>query len=273
MTTQHAPNRIERIFEELRASGKRGLMPFVVGGHPEAEGLPSLLESIDGAGASVIEIGFPFSDPVADGPVIAAAMFDALQKGVTPRSVLDQVKASRDRVKAGLVAMISASLVHRLGGPGEFAKQAAEAGLDGCIFPDVTLEEAGPYVEACRANGLCVSLLVAPSTPIDRARRIVQHCSGFVYVIARAGITGESSGLPEIESRISELRDLTDLPLAVGFGVSTAKQVRMVTEHADAAIVGSALVRHLGQAGKAGKSASEAASEMIFTLAEGIGSV
>lgn len=271
MTTS-APNRIESIFEELRASGKRGLMPFVVGGHPEAQGLPALLEAIDGAGASVIEIGFPFSDPVADGPVIAEAMHKTLLSGVTPKSVLDQVQVCRDKVRAGLVAMISASLVHRMGGPSAFACEAAEAGIDGCIFPDVTLEEAGPYVEACRSAGLCVSLLIAPTTPLDRARRIVQHCSGFVYVIARAGITGESGGLPEIESRIAELRLITDLPLAVGFGISTPEQVRMVTRHADAAIVGSALVRRMSQASDSGKSPIDAAREMVFTLAQGIGS-
>ena len=268
----HAPNRIENIFTELRSSGKKGLMPFVVGGHPEAEGLSAMLEAVDSAGASIIEIGFPFSDPVADGPVIAEAMHKALLDGVTPRSVLDQVKASRAKVKAGLVAMISASLVHRMGGPSEFAHEAAQAGIDGCIFPDVTLEEAGPYVEACRSSGLCVSLLVAPTTPLDRARRIVQHCSGFVYVIARAGITGESAGTPEIETRIAELRSITDLPLAVGFGISTPEQVRMVTKHADAAIVGSALVRQIDRAVEAGTSASEAAGEMVFTLAQGISS-
>ncbi len=271
MTTE-AGNRIDRVFGELRESGKRGLMPFVVGGHPEAEGLPELLEAIDGAGASVIEIGFPFSDPVADGPVIAEAMHKALQNGVTPRSVLDQVKACRGKIGAGLVAMISASLVQRMGGPAVFASEAAEAGIDGCIFPDVTLEEAGPYVEACRSSGLGVSLLVAPTTPIERARQIVQHCSGFVYVIARAGITGESGGLPEIEQRIAELRTITDLPLAVGFGISTAEQVRMVTAHADAAIVGSAMVRCLDEAVASGQSPSEAAREMVFTLAQGIGS-
>ncbi|MCA9272462.1 MAG: tryptophan synthase subunit alpha [Phycisphaerales bacterium] len=268
----HAPNRIESIFAELRANGKRALMPFVVGGHPDANGLAALLETIDAAGASVIEVGFPFSDPVADGPVIAEAMHKALQLGVTPRSVLEQVKASRGKVRAGLVAMISASLVHRMGGPVEFAQRAADAGIDGCIFPDVTLEEAGPYVEACRSAGLCVSLLVAPTTPMDRARRIVQHCSGFVYVIARAGITGESGGLPEIKSRIAELRSITDLPLAVGFGISTPEQVRMVTQHADAAIVGSALVRRIAAAAESGQSAIDAAREMVFTLAQGIGS-
>lgn len=272
MTSQQGTNRLESIFTELRDTGRKGLMPFVVGGHPTPDSLPDVLRALDRAGASVIEIGFPFSDPVADGPVIAEAMHQALGKGVTTKSVLEGVRQCRADVKAGLVSMISASLVHRMGGPGAFAQEAAKSGIDGCIFPDVTLEEAGPYVEACRANGLCVSLLVAPTTPPERARRIMQHCSGFVYVIARAGITGESGGPPAIAGRIAELRKLTDLPLAVGFGISTPEQVRMVTAHADAAIVGSALVRRMSDAYASGDSPVEAAKSMVFTLAEGIGS-
>lgn len=272
MTTRMGTNRLDRIFLELRTTGRKGLMPFVVGGHPTPDALPEVLAALDEAGASVIEIGFPFSDPVADGPVIAEAMHESLKQGVTPRSVLEGVRQSRPKIRAGLVAMVSASLVHRMGGPVTFARVASEAGFDGCIFPDVPLEEAGPYVEACRANGLCVSLLVAPTTPLERARRIMQSCSGFVYVIARAGITGESGATPEISSRIAELRKLTDLPMAVGFGISTPEHVRAVTRHADAAIVGSSLVRRMSEAQRAGSSPIDAAREMVFTLAKGIGS-
>lgn len=272
MTTQTA-NRIDAIFSELRRSGRRGLMPFVVGGHPSPDSLPGLLEALDGAGASVIEIGFPFSDPVADGPVIAEAMHRALQLGATPERVFDGVRACRSRIQAGLVAMVSASLVHRFGGPNGFAGQAAAAGIDGCIFPDVPLEESDAYVKACSARGLTVSLLVSPTTPLERAEQIVRRCSGFVYVLARAGITGESGGPPDIAGRIAQLRTLTDLPLAVGFGISTAEQVRMVTRHADAAIVGSALVRRLSEAASKSEPPIEAAKAMVFTLAQGLGSV
>lgn len=271
MTTAPAAGRIDTIFAGLRVSGQKALMPFVVGGHPEPKGLPALLRAIDQAGASVIEIGFPFSDPVADGPVIAEAMHKALAAGVTTRSVLEDVTACRDDLNAGLVAMISVSLVHRSGGPAKFAREAARAGFDGCIFPDVSLEESDPYVDACRDEGLGVSLLVAPTTPAVRAERIVRRCSGFVYVLARSGITGESGGPPEVGPRVRELRAMTDLPLAVGFGISTPEQVRAVTSHADAAIVGSALVRRLSEAASKGEPAPEAARAMVFTLAQGLG--
>lgn len=272
MTTAHATNRIDRIFSELASSGRRALMPFIVGGHPTKDSLPALLEALDSAGASVIEIGFPFSDPVADGPVIAEAMHTALQQGVTPDSVLSAVSSCRPRINAGLVAMVSASLVHRMGGPDAFARKASHSGFDGCIFPDVPVEESDPYAEACQSHRLTLSLLVAPTTPLPRAERIVRRCTGFVYVLARSGITGESGGPPDIAARIAQLRTLTDLPLAVGFGISTPEQVRAVTRHADAAIVGSALVRRLTQATAAGESPIEAARSMVFTLAQGLGS-
>ena len=271
MTTAPTAGRLDTTFATLRASGRRAIMPFVVGGHPDPKGLPALLKAIDQAGASVIEIGFPFSDPVADGPVIAEAMHRALAAGVTTRSVLENVASSRSEIKAGLVAMISASLVHRSGGPAQFTREASKAGFDGCIFPDVSLEESDPYVDACREEGLGVSLLVAPTTLPARAQQIVRRCSGFVYVLARSGITGVSGGPPEIEHRVRELRAMTDLPLAVGFGISTPEQVRAVTRHADAAIVGSALVRRLGEAASKGELAPEAARAMVFTLAQGLG--
>lgn len=271
MTNTIAHNRITAVFENLRNKGKRALMPFLVGGHPSIELLPEMLRTIDAAGASVIEIGFPFSDPIADGPVIAAAMYNALQAGASADSVLESVASCRADIDAGLVAMISVSLVYRMGGPAAFAKRAKDAGIDGFIFPDVTLEQADPYVDACAEHGLCASLLVAPTTPIERAKAIAEKCSGFVYVIARAGITGASDEAPEIDERITQLRSVTDLPLAVGFGISTPDHVRSVTRSADAAIVGSALVREIDRAGRDGVDAIEAARRFVFTLAEGLG--
>lgn len=271
MTETALPNRITSTFERLRAEGQRAIMPFVVGGHPSVDMLPDLLRTIDAAGASVIEIGFPFSDPIADGPVIAAAMHEALENGATADGVLDGAASCRDEIKAGLVAMISVSLVYRMGGPDAFARKAREAGIDGCIFPDVTLEQSEPYVEACNAHGLCASLLVAPTTPLDRARAIAERCTGFVYVIARSGITGASDRAPEIEDRISQLRTVTDLPLAVGFGISTPEHVRAVTRSADAAIVGSALIREIERARASGMDVIESVRRFVFTLAEGLG--
>jgi len=270
MTDATTKNRITGTFAKLHANNQKALMPFVVGGHPVSHPLADLLRAVDSAGADIIEVGFPFTDPVADGPVIAAAMHQALQAGTDPDVILGEVAACRDDVDAGLVAMISVSLVHRMGGPDSFAKRAKLAGFDGCIFPDISLEDSADYTQACARHGLSVSLLIAPTTPIDRARKIAAACSGFVYVLARAGITGTGSDPPEVSSRIEELRTITDLPLAVGFGISTAEHVRAVTQSADAAIVGSALVSKINAAVEAGQDPIEAASAFVFALRQGV---
>jgi len=243
-------NRIESIFHESRQSGRKILMPFVCGGSPTLNDTSEVLPALCDAGASIIEIGIPFSDPIADGPIIAEAMHKALEAGVTPHSVIEAVAKVRPKVKAGLVAMTSVSIVERIGRD-RFLGMLADAGFDGAIFPDAPLEEAPPLVQAAIARGLTASLLVAPSTPIERAARICELCSGFVYVLARAGITGEQGGGPEasLNARIRDLRSITDLPLAVGFGISTAEHIRAVVSRdlgdADAAIVGTALVNRM----------------------------
>lgn len=248
-------NRIDRIFAEARSGGRKALMPFICGGSPTLGVTTEALPALERAGASIVEIGIPFSDPIADGPVIAAAMHAALTKGVTPDGVFEAVAKARAGTGLGLVAMVSVSIVHRMGA-GAFAKKAASAGFDGVILPDVPLEEADRVLGPIRDLGLTCTLLVAPTTPPDRTERIARACSGFIYLLARLGITGgqasagvDSSG---IASRVSMLRGVSDLPIACGFGISTAEHVRAVTSasggNADAAIVGSALVRAMGEA-------------------------
>jgi tryptophan synthase alpha chain len=228
-------------------------MPFIVGGHPPSARatVPTadLLLALERAGASVVEVGYPFSDPIADGPVIAAAMHEALQRGVTPATVNAQIRSARDAgLTIGVVAMVSVSIVHRVG-VATFAQDAKAAGVDGLIVPDAPFDEAallsGPLADA----GLTLSMLIAPTTPQDRAARIAAASSGFVYILARAGITGTGGGVDSepIARRVRELRNATSLPLAVGFGVSTPQHVRAVVHDAgaDAAIVGSALVKRL----------------------------
>lgn len=241
-------NRIDQIFADLRGQTRRGLMPFVCGGFPGPGALTSVLPALQQAGASIIEVGFPFSDPIADGPVIAAAMHDALIAGATPRTVLDEVAAVRGRVGIGLVAMVSVSIVWRMGGPEGFIGQAAEAGFDGFIFPDATLEESAELRRAAAARGCTASLLIAPTTHPKRMQEIAKACTGFVYLLARTGITGERQEAPEIGRMVASLRQTTDLPIACGFGISSADHVRAVVRHADAAIVGSALVRRMRDA-------------------------
>ncbi len=267
-------NRIDQIFADLRAQGRRALMPFICGGHPGPGMTANLLPALEAAGASVVEIGIPFSDPIADGPVIAAAMHEALGRGATPRSVLDEVASVRDRVSLGLVAMVSVSIAYRLGGPqgdfGKFIADARTAGFDGLIFPDAPLEEAGALVDAARREGLTASLLIAPTTPPERMKRIAEASSGFVYLLARTGITGERSESPEVAARVARLRGWTGLPIACGFGISTPEQVRAVVRDADAAIVGSALVRRVGEAASRGGDAVGAGTAFVGELAGGL---
>ncbi|MEX2671949.1 MAG: tryptophan synthase subunit alpha [Phycisphaeraceae bacterium] len=240
-------NRINTIFRELRQEGRTALMPFVTAGYPSLEATEAMLSHMERAGASVCELGIPFSDPIADGPVIQASMTDALAAGVRVDAVLEMVRRVRPTLKMALVAMISYSIVYRLGAE-TFIKQAADAGLDGFIFPDLPVEEAEAVGGMVRDAGLTCTLLIAPTTPLERAKAIAQASSGFVYVLARTGITGERSDLPaDLSDRVAKLRQVTDLPIAVGFGVSQAQHVRAVTEVADAAIVGSALVKRIAQ--------------------------
>lgn len=263
-------NRIDAIFQALRADGRRGLMPFVCGGYPAPGRLGDTLVALEGAGASIVEVGIPFSDPIADGPVIAAAMHEALMAGATPRGLFDEVRSARPGLGIGLVAMVSVSLVYRLEHGREFIRQAAEAGFDGLILPDVPLEESGAFLDLAREAGLTASLLVAPTTPPARVGEIARACSGFVYLLARTGITGERADAPEIEAQVKVLRGHTDLPIACGFGISTPAHVRAVVEHADAAIVGSALIRRMQEANAGGDDPVEAATSLVRSLSTGL---
>lgn len=265
-------------------------MPFICGGFPRPSWTGRTLQALERAGAAIVEVGIPFSDPIADGPVIAAAMHTALTLGVTPRSVFDEVRAFRDSTVSaegvrdpmiaemlsadgpglGVVAMVSVSIVHRFGGPKEFSALAKQSGFDGLIVPDAPLEESETLGKAARDAGLTMSLLVAPMTTPKRTEAIVKACTGFVYLLARAGITGEQQSAPDIGPRVAALRKMTDLPIACGFGISSAEHVRAVTQHADAAIVGSALVRKMSDAHAAGRDAVVEAETVTRELARGL---
>lgn len=259
-------NRIEGIFGRLRESGRRAVMPFVCGGHPVRGGTGALLEAAQRGGAAVVEVGIPFSDPVADGPVIAAAMHRALESGVTPEEVFSEVRAARERLSIGVVAMVSVSLAMKMGEPGRFVGLLSEYGFDGFILPDVPLEEARAYVDAARRADVTMSLLISPTTPFKRAQEISQACSGFVYLLTRTGITGTTGDPIDVGTRIEKLRQVTELPIACGFGISTAEQVSAVLRHADAAIVGSALVRELDAAGREGRDVAGACEAFVRGL-------
>lgn len=249
-------SRIDSVFK----GDHKAIMPFIVGGSPTIETTEEILIALDSAGADIIEIGFPFSDPIADGPVIAESMHTALEHGVTPAHVIGAVARIRAKVNAGLIAMVSHSIVHKSGGIA-FVERLHGAGFDGIIIPDIDLVDADAISTFCTEKGMSFSMLIAPTTSLERIRELASLSSGFLYVLARTGITGEQSELPDLSKRIQAIRSVTNLPLAVGFGISTASQVATVHSIADAAIVGSALVRRI-------ESASNPASEAGKFVAE-----
>ena len=250
-------NRIVHIFTELRKQKKSALMPFITAGYPDLETTAALLLALEQAGASICEIGIPFSDPIADGPVIAASMHDALERGFDLEEMFAMIKSVRPTVSMGLVAMVSYSIVYRYG-LNKFVNRCADAGFDGFIFPDLPIEESADARAAAKKAGLTCSLLIAPNTPIDRAREIAEASTGFVYLLARVGITGERSDAPEIGGLVEQLRGSSGgsgsgescamkTPIACGFGIGSPDSVLAVTQHAEAAIVGSAIVKRMEQ--------------------------
>ena len=265
-------NRIDRIFSDLRDAGRGGLMPFLTAGDPDLDTTAALLPAVQRAGASIVEIGIPFSDPIADGPVIQESMTHALERGIKVGQVFEMIRGVRASLDLGLVAMVSYSIVHRMGLE-PFVKRAAEAGFDGFIFPDLPLDEADAARAVVHDHGLILSMLIAPTTPIDRAQQIAAASSGFVYVVSRSGITGERDDLPpELAERIKKLREATDLPIAVGFGISKPEHVRGITRDADAAIVGSAVVRRIAEGRDQGQDTVVASvASFVEVLAPGWG--
>lgn len=222
-------------------------MPFIPAGYPDLPTTAAILPALQSAGASLIEIGFPFSDPIADGPTIQAAFTAALAKGLQVRDILDTIAAVRPSLTIPLVAMVSYSIVFRYGQE-RFFRDLSTSGFDGIIIPDLPPPEAQSVCKGVRAAGLDTVLLVSPTTAVERRREIVELCSGFIYYMSISGITGERSSLPaDLADNLKQLRTLTEKPLCVGFGISTRPHVEQLKGHADGAIVGSAFVRQMAK--------------------------
>lgn len=254
----------ERIRAAFAATGKRAaLMPYLMGGHPDVASSRACLAAAIDAGADLIELGIPFSDPLADGPVIHAAGTQALAAGVKPADVLGLCEEIAERVP--VLLMVYANLVLAHGGDA-FAARAAAAGAAGLIVPDLPHEEAEAVQAACDAAGLALIPLVAPTTTDELLREIGAGATGFVYAVSLVGTTGERGelppGLPELVERI---RGATEVPVAVGFGISSAEQARSVGELADGVIVGSRVVRAAGEGGADG--VREVVAELAAALA------
>ncbi|TAM82977.1 MAG: tryptophan synthase subunit alpha [Acidobacteria bacterium] len=236
-------SRIQEKFRQLREANAKGLVIYVTAGDPSLEAAGSLLEAIQNGGADIIELGIPFSDPLADGPVIQRASERALAGGTTLRKVLQLLPEWKRRVQTPLVLFSYYNPILQYGLE-NFAHDASEAGADGVLAVDLTPEESAPYVEMMRKWNLDTIFLGAPTSTDERLQRVANASTGFLYLIARAGVTGERSKISgSTRPLIERVRTMTRLPLAVGFGLSSPDQVRSVQELADAAVVGSAVVR------------------------------
>lgn len=220
-------------------------MPFVTAGDPDVGVTVELIRELAGRGVDLIEVGFPYSDPIADGPVIQASYTRALGKGIHVRDVFEAIGSLQASDGPPLVAMVSYAIIFRHG-PERFLREAAVAGFAGLIVPDLPGDEAGELFQQAQDQGLDLIQLIAPTSPAKRVDRILQACSGFVYCISVAGTTGVRDELPPaLREQLKELRQRTELPLAVGFGISRPEQVEPLRGLADGIIVGSAIVRHL----------------------------
>lgn len=244
---------------------KPGLVVFVTCGDPDMATTQKVVMAAIAAGADVIELGVPFSDPVADGPVIQRASERALRGGANLEKVLQLAAEIRRHASAGLMIFSYMNPILQFGLK-RFCVRAAKAGLDGALVVDLTLEESGGYIKEMRARRLNTVFLAAPTSSPDRLQRIASASSGFIYAVSRTGVTGMQKELQgEAHALVDRLRPFTDLPIAVGFGISTAAQLREVGRFADAGVVGSAIVRAVEQCPN-GKGAGEAVGNLVRSL-------
>lgn len=241
-------SRLERTFETLRRRGRPGLVTFTTAGDPDLDRSAAILRTLDRAGADVLEVGVPFSDPLADGPVIQRASERALRAGATLARVLDLVAAVRPDTSAGIVLFTYANPIVRMGMTA-FVERAAAAGVDGVLVLDLPIEEAGGFREAATGAGIDPIFLLSPTTTDARIRRAAELGRGFLYGISRLGVTGARDAISDgAEALVARIRAATDLPLALGFGISRPEHVAEVGRWADAAVVGSALIEVIARA-------------------------
>jgi tryptophan synthase alpha chain len=262
-------NRITECFARLKQHGQKGLIVYIGAGDPNLEATRRLALAFDKARVDVLELGVPFSDPLADGLVNQLAAQRGLESGATPVKVLETVQAIRKDSQIPVVLYVYFNLLHRHGLK-KFINDAAQAGVDGLLVLDLPPEESENYEALMRDAGLCVIYLVAPTTPDDRIEFIVKRGTGFVYYVSREGVTGMQAKVSEsIAQMTARIRAHTPLPIAVGFGISNPEQARHVAASAEAIVVGSAIVNQIAQLGK-NKDLVPKAAAFVQSLAEAI---
>ena len=259
-------NRIEAKFEQLRAEGRSAFMPYICAGDPSHEISRKLLLTLEEAGADIIELGVPFSDPIADGPTIQKASERALVDKISLREILDMVETLRQETQIPIALMTYYNPIFRMGEV-EFCAAAHRAGVDGVIIPDLPPEEASTLLEVAPAHDLATIFLASPTSSPERMRLIASVSTGFIYCVSVTGVTGARTSLSEeVQPMIIELKKQTQKPICVGFGVSTSEQANAVARLADGVIVGSAIInvmeKHLGDKAAILSSVKEFAEEL-----------
>lgn len=257
-------NRLKVLFTQLRKQGRCGLIAYVTCGDPDVASTPKIVEELERAGANAIELGVPFSDPIADGPVIQAAAQRSLERGTTTPDLFSIARTIRAASEIPLIAFSYVNPVMRYGVE-RFAKEAEEAGIDAILFTDLPPESAGEIRATCRAHGIATVFLVAPTSSDQRVTAIDRASGGFVYYVSTTGVTGTRRELdPALVARLDEIRARLRNPLAVGFGISRPEHYEALRDHCDAVVVGSAIVRAIADGDTAGAAAR--AGEVVRSI-------
>ncbi|MDO8886653.1 tryptophan synthase subunit alpha [Candidatus Oleimmundimicrobium sp.] len=235
-------SRIKQKFKQLKKNNKKAFIPYVTGGYPSLDACERLIEVLAENGADIIEIGIPYSDPLADGPTIQKASQIAISRGANTKNIFGMIKNLKKKIDVPLVIMTYYNTIYRYGEK-KFAEEAAYAGVDGLIVPDLPPEEARSWRALAKKNALDTIFLISPTSSDDRIKEIVSASSGFIYCVSLTGVTGARNSMPlELSGFLSKVRSLTDKPLAVGFGISSANLAKEVSRLADGIIIGSALI-------------------------------
>lgn len=262
-------NRIEERFARLKREGKKAFIVYIGAGDPHLNVTQKFALAFDEAGVDVLELGVPFSDPLADGLVNQLAAQRGLESGTTPAKILETVAQIRKQSQVPIVLYIYFNLIHKVG-MAEFINDAAKAGVDGLLVLDLPPEESENYEALMTKAGLRQIYLIAPTTPEERMEKIVKRAAGFIYYISREGVTGmQSKVAANLAEQVAKIRAHTSLPIAVGFGISNPEQAKLVAQNADGAVVGSAIVNQIAQHGKSPEAVARV-SAFVKSLADAV---
>lgn len=263
-------NRIDGAFKRLRAKGSSALVVYVTAGYPSLGATPAIIAALERSGADIVELGIPFSDPLADGPTIQAASQRALAGGVSVRKIFGMTARLRAKTDIPIVYMTYLNPVLRFG-LGRFFNACRRTGVDGVIIPDLPVEESREVIASARGRGVKVILLAAPTSPEKRIRTIAQRTSGFLYYVSTTGVTGGRRSLPkDLVARLKTVRSLSSAPVCVGFGVSSPAQAGVLASHADGVIVGSSVIDVISAHASSPGAAARAVSTFVAKLANAV---